>query len=189
VYLRETRTEVCRRFRRCGVFLKSAARKHAVFPARGTTESIRRRNPVPASLWHQRLVLLSVLLLASCVTVTAGGVSGLSGVAAAVCTIAAAPAASLILAYMAVADPGMAVGRAWRASRDQAQQEGLVARLAQVRALASVADLRPDGALAPDPNPTAALYAKDPEHEWAYGNHPGFSSAQREQIKHLLLDI
>ena len=188
VYLRETRSEVCRRFRGWGVHLKSSTKKHAVFPAKWATKPSRRKSPIPASVWHKRLVLLAALLLASCVTVAAGGVAGLSGVAAAVCTIAAAPAASLNLVYLAVVDPGMVVGRSWRASRDKAQQDDLVARLAQVRALASVADLRPDGALAPDPNPTAALYTKDPEHEWTYGNHPGFSSAQREQIKQLLLD-
>ena len=41
VFLRETRSEMFHRLHAQGIFLKSAARKHKLFPARGATELTR----------------------------------------------------------------------------------------------------------------------------------------------------
>jgi transposase InsO family protein len=187
VFLQETRKEVISRMHKQGVYLKSAAHKHVLFPARRSTQFIRRNNPVSASVWHKRLLFTLTLLLSFCITAAAGGVSGLSGIAAAVLAVAASPLASLNLAYLAVADPGMAVGLACRAAKEKAQQSDLAARLAAVRSLASVADYRPDGALPPNPDATTARYTKDPVGQWTLGNHPGFTAAHHEQLHQMLL--
>ena len=189
VFLRETRSEVIHRLHAQGIFLKSAARKHLVFPARGATELIRRKNPAVVGGVRTKLLVVATVLLSSLVTAAAGGVAaGLPGIAAAALAFVCSDVTQLNLAFLAVNDPGMAVVRAWRAAREETDKSNLAARLASVKSLAGVADYRPDGALAPDPDPTTARYTKDPVGQWTLGNHPGFTKFHHEQLHQLLLD-
>jgi len=58
------------------------------------------------------------------------------------------------------------------------------AKSAGTVAAPAITGTTPDGihSLIPD-----ALYVKDPEHGWTYGNHPGFTAEQQQQLKDIVV--
>lgn len=181
LYVNETRKELIRRMHKQHLYLKSSTLKHWLFTPRPDTLPIRRQTSPPTSL-HLRVLLTAVVLLSSTAIAAAGGV-GMSGIAAAMSSAEAGQFASVNLQFLAVADPGMSFGRVTR-TIDRMYQGPFGACQQQV--FASIGDYQPDGATGH--NPTTSKYWKDPENQWIIGDHPGFSTFQREQLQQLLLD-